>query len=53
MKPKVIGKVRYWGAIVREICPSLYGKPVYDRKGDFINYTIVIPKVGNITDLGD
>ncbi len=39
---------RYLGQIVREMCPGLYGKPIYDSKGRFIQYTIIIPKFKKI-----
>ncbi|KKN73816.1 hypothetical protein LCGC14_0396180 [marine sediment metagenome] len=42
-------KARYWGELVREICPDLYGKPVYDKDGNFIPYKMVVPKIARLT----
>ncbi len=39
---------RYWGSLIRDVCPSLYGKPIYDKKGNFIPYRIIVPKVALI-----
>lgn len=40
---------RYLGELIRFYCPSLYGKPVYDKKGKFIRYKIIVPKVSLIS----
>ena len=42
-------KARYLDELTRFYCPSLYGKPVYDKDGNFIRYKIIIPKLKPIS----
>ena len=40
---------RYWGELIRFVCPGLYGASVHDENGEFIPYLIAVPKFSEIS----